>query len=124
MHDVILVTGGAGFIGSNFVLEWLQHEPAPVINLDCLTYAGNPENLAAIQDQARHLLIQGSIGDRDLVTQIFREHQPCAVVHFAAESHVDRSIHGPQDFIHTNVLGTFELLDAARHYWNGLSPSD
>ena len=117
----ILVTGGAGFIGSNFVLDWLAQSDEPVINLDALTYAGNFENLASLNGDARHIFVQGDIGDFDLVAQLLAEHQPRAVVNFAAESHVDRSIHGPEDFIQTNIVGTFRLLEAVRAYWNGLA---
>ena len=118
----LLVTGGAGFIGSNFVLDWFatpQTQGEPVVTLDALTYAGNPENLAALQGDARHTLVQGDICDRALV-QLLAQHRPRAIVHFAAESHVDRSIHGPGAFIRTNVEGTFTLLEAARAYWSGL----
>lgn len=117
----ILVTGGAGFIGSNFVLDWLGHHDEAVINIDKLTYAGNLENLASIQGDRRHQLVLGDIGDTALVARLLTEHAPRAVVNFAAESHVDRSIHGPEDFIHTNIVGTFRLLDAVRAYWTGLS---
>jgi dTDP-glucose 4,6-dehydratase len=116
----ILVTGGAGFIGSNFVLDWLAQSDEPVINLDALTYAGNLENLATLDGDKRHLFVKGSIGDFDLVAKLLAEHQPRAVVNFAAESHVDRSIHGPEDFIQTNIVGTFRLLEAVRAYWGGL----
>ena len=113
---MILVTGGAGFIGANFVLDWLAQGSEPVINLDKLTYAGNRESLASLDGDARHVFVQGDIGDAALVERLLREHQPRAVVNFAAESHVDRSIHGPADFIETNVLGTFRLLEAVRAY--------
>lgn len=116
----VLVTGGAGFIGSNFVLDWLGADSEPVVNLDALTYAGNLENLAGLQGDARHVFVQGSIGDAALVARLLAEHRPRAIVNFAAESHVDRSIHGPADFIQTNIVGTFHLLEAARAYWNGL----
>ena len=119
--DAILVTGGAGFIGSNFVLQWLATESSAVINLDKLTYAGNPANLASIAHDRRYKFLQGDICDRDMVAEFLISHRPCAVVHFAAESHVDRSIHGPDDFIRTNVNGTFSLLEEAREYWSGLS---
>ena len=118
---MILVTGGAGFIGSNFVLDWLCRSDDPVINLDKLTYAGNLENLAGLQGNARHTFIRGDIGDADLVARLLNEHEPRAVINFAAESHVDRSIHGPEDFIQTNIVGTFRLLEAVRAYWSGLS---
>jgi dTDP-glucose 4,6-dehydratase len=117
---MILVTGGAGFIGSNFVLDWLEQSDEPVINLDALTYAGNIENLASLQGDARHIFVKGSIGDFDLVARLLAEHQVRAVVNLAAESHVDRSIHGPEDFIQTNIVGTFNLLEAARAHWGGL----
>ena len=118
----ILVTGGAGFIGSNFVLDWLAQSDEPVINLDKLTYAGNLENLASLEGDARHLFVQGDIGDSALLTRLLAEHQPRAILNFAAESHVDRSIHGPEDFIETNIVGTFRLLEAVRAYWKALEP--
>jgi dTDP-glucose 4,6-dehydratase len=117
---VILVTGGAGFIGANFVLDWLAASDEPVINLDALTYAGNRETLAPLEGDARHLFVHGDICDRALVERLFAEHKPRAVVHFAAESHVDRSIHGPGAFVRTNVDGTFTLLEAARTHWSSL----
>lgn len=117
---MILVTGGAGFIGANFVLDWLAHHDEPVINVDKLTYAGNLENLASLQGDVRHIFVQADIGDSAVIGQLLAEHQPRAVINFAAESHVDRSIHGPEDFIQTNVVGTFRLLEAVRAYWNGL----
>ena len=120
----LLVTGGAGFIGANFVLDWLATSDEPIINLDKLTYAGNPETLTSLQGDARHQLVQGDIGDSALVSRLLAEHQPRAVVNFAAESHVDRSIHGPGDFIETNIVGTFRLLEAVRGYWGGLADSD
>ncbi len=120
---MILVTGGAGFIGANFVLDWLAAGGEPVVNLDKLTYAGNPDNLASLQGDARHLFVQGDIGDRALVAALLQQHQPRAIVHFAAESHVDRSIHGPADFIRTNVDGTFHLLEASRAYLATLDES-
>jgi dTDP-glucose 4,6-dehydratase len=113
----ILVTGGAGFIGSNFVLDWLAQSDERIVNLDALTYAGNLENLASLSGDARHVFVQGNIGERALVDTLLAEHQPRALLHFAAESHVDRSIHGPGAFIKTNVEGTFTLLEAARAYW-------
>ena len=116
----ILVTGAAGFIGSNFVLEWLAQSDETVINLDDLTYAGNLENLASLDGDARHIFVKGSIGDFDLVARLLAEHQPRAVVNFAAESHVDRSIHGPEDFIQTNIVGTFRLLEAVRAFYGEL----
>ena len=118
---MILVTGGAGFIGANFVLDWLAQSDEPVLNLDKLTYAGNLENLASLQGDPRHVFVKGDIGDAALLKQLLAQHQPRAIVNFAAESHVDRSIHGPQAFIETNVLGTFGLLEAVRAYWGGLS---
>jgi dTDP-glucose 4,6-dehydratase len=121
---MILVTGGAGFIGSNFVLDWLAASDEPVINLDKLTYAGNLENLASLQGDARHVFVQGDLGDRALVDRLLGEHRPRAVLHFAAESHVDRSIHGPEDFIQTNIVGTFRLLEAVRAYWRALPEAD
>lgn len=117
---MILVTGGAGFIGSNFVLDWLSREKEPLINLDKLTYAGNPENLSALNGDERHLFVRGDIGDAGVVAALLDTHQPRAVVNFAAESHVDRSIHGPDDFIQTNIVGTFHLLETVRAYWMGL----
>jgi len=119
---MIIVTGGAGFIGSNFIHEWLENHDEPVINLDKLTYAGNPENLSIFQSDKRYKLVQGDIGDRDLVTALLAENQPRAIVNFAAESHVDRSIHGPGDFIDTNILGTFQLLESVRGFWETLAP--
>lgn len=117
---MILVTGGAGFIGSNFVLDWLATMDEPVINLDKLTYAGNLDNLKTVADHKHHIFVRGDIGDVALVKRLLDEHQPRAVVNFAAESHVDRSIHGPEDFIQTNVVGTFHLLEAVRAYWSSL----
>ena len=116
----ILVTGGAGFIGSNFVLDWLKQHDEPVINLDRLTYAGNLENLASLQSDDRHVFVQGDIADRELIDRLLEQHRPRAIINFAAESHVDRSIHGPKDFIQTNIMGTFTLLEAARNYWSPL----
>ena len=118
---MIFVTGGAGFIGSNFVLDWLAQSDEPVLNLDKLTYAGNQENLASLHGDARHIFVQGDIGDSGLVERLLAQHQPRAIVNFAAESHVDRSIHGPEDFIQTNIMGTFRLLEAVRAYWGGLA---
>ena len=117
----ILVTGGAGFIGSNFVHHWLATNQETVVNLDKLTYAGNLANLASLQNDARHVFVQGDIGDTVLLPNLLAQHQPRAVVHFAAESHVDRSIHGPMDFIQTNVVGTFHLLESVRAYWAALA---
>ncbi len=119
-HAPILVTGGAGFIGSNFVTSWINAVGTPVVNLDKLTYAGNPENLSELRDNPRHIFVQGDINNRTLIDQLLATHQPRAIVHFAAESHVDRSIHGPEDFVITNVNGTFHLLEAARTYWSKL----
>ena len=116
----ILITGGAGFIGSALVRHLIQHTEHEVLNLDKLTYAGNLHNLASLQGDARHVFVQGDIGDTALVARLLAQHQPRAVINFAAESHVDRSIHGPEDFIQTNVLGTFRLLEAVRHYWQAL----
>ena len=118
--DTILVTGGAGFIGSNFILHWLANETSSVVNLDKLTYAGNPANLLAVSSDRRYKFLQGDICDRELVAELLITHRPRAIVHFAAESHVDRSIHGPDDFVRTNVNGTFSLLEEARAYWSGL----
>lgn len=117
---MILVTGGAGFIGSNFVLDWLAMSDEPVVNLDALTYAGNRENLAALAEDARHIFAHGDIGDAAFVTRLLNKYQPRAVVNFAAESHVDRSIHGPEAFIQTNIVGTFHLLESVRAYWQSL----
>ena len=117
---MILVTGGAGFIGSNFVLQWLAQSDEPVVNLDKLTYAGNLSNLDSLRNDPRHIFVQGDIGDTATIAALLREHQVRAIVHFAAESHVDRSIHGPAAFIETNVNGTFGLLEAARGYWSAL----
>ncbi len=121
---MILVTGGAGFIGANFVLDWLAQSDEPVINLDKLTYAGNPETLKSLHGDARHTLVQGDIGDAALVTRLLTEHRPRAVVNFAAESHVDRSIHGPGEFIQTNIVGTFNLLESVRGYWSALPATE
>jgi dTDP-glucose 4,6-dehydratase len=117
---MILVTGGAGFIGANFVLDWLALNDEPVVNLDKLTYAGNLETLASTQGNPRHIFVRGDIADSTLVVQLLATHQPRAIVNFAAESHVDRSILGPEDFIQTNIVGTFRLLEAVRAYWGGL----
>jgi len=118
---MILVTGGAGFIGANFVLRWIKESSEPIINLDALTYAGNPENIASLYSEPRHSFITGNITDRDLIGRVFNTYRPRAVVHFAAESHVDRSIHGPEAFINTNVQGTFVLLSEALQFWRQLS---
>ena len=124
MKNTILVTGGAGFIGSNFVLDWIESEAATVINLDKLTYAGNLQNLTSLESNPRHIFVRGDIGDSALIDKILAEHQPRAVVNFAAESHVDRSIHGPGEFIQTNIVGTFHLLEATRAYWGSLGEDD
>ena len=119
----ILVTGGAGFIGSNFIRDWFDTCNEPVVNLDALTYAGNPNNLSTLPTDAAHTFVKGDIGDRDLVAALLTSHNVRAVVHFAAESHVDRSIHGPEEFIQTNIVGTFRLLEAVRAHWNALEPA-
>ena len=120
----LLVTGGAGFIGGNFVLDWIAGCDEPVINLDKLTYAGNLQTLASLQGHPRHIFVQGDIGDRALVDKLLAEHRPRAVINFAAESHVDRSIHGPGEFIQTNIVGTYHLLESVRGYWSGLPEKD
>lgn len=119
----ILVTGGAGFIGSNFVMDWLAQHDETLINLDNLTYAGNLNNLVCLADNPKHIFVKGDIGDGALVQKLLAQHQPRAIIHFAAESHVDRSIHGPEAFIQTNIVGTFRLLECAKTYWQSLSPS-
>jgi len=119
---MILVTGGAGFIGSNFVLDWFSKSDEPVVNLDKLTYAGNMDNLVSLAGNSRHIFVKGDIGDAALIPEILEKYKPRAVFHFAAESHVDRSIHGPGEFVKTNINGTFNLLEASREYWMGLSP--
>lgn len=124
MQDSILVTGGAGFIGSNFILNWVSESETQVINLDLLTYAGNPESLCSLDGNARHLLVRGDICDAELVGSLLRRNQPRAVIHFAAESHVDRSIVSPEAFLRTNVQGTFVLLEQAKRYWTELSDAD
>lgn len=121
---MILVTGGAGFIGANFVLDWLKVNDEPVINLDALTYAGNLESLVSLGGDDRHIFVRGDICDQGLVASLLAQHRPRAIVHFAAESHVDRSIHGPGDFVRTNVEGTFSLLEAARGYWQGVDDAE
>jgi dTDP-glucose 4,6-dehydratase len=120
----ILVTGGAGFIGSNFILQWIAREHTPVVNLDRLTYAGNLANLESVVADPRYTFVHGDINDRRLVGELLKRHQPCAIVHMAAESHVDRSIHGPDDFIRTNVNGTFSLLEEVRSYWSSLPANE
>lgn len=117
---MILVTGGAGFIGANFVLDWLTQSDEAIVNLDALTYAGNLQNLASLAADQRHIFVRGDIGDSPLVAGLLAQYQPRAIINFAAESHVDRSIHGPEDFIQTNIVGTFRLLEAVRTYWSGL----
>ncbi len=117
---MIIVTGGAGFIGSNFILDWVAHTDEPLINLDCLTYAGNPENLSSLSDHPQYRFVQGDIGDAALWQSLLTRYQPRAVINFAAESHVDRSIHGPAAFIQTNMLGTFSLLESVRSWWSAL----
>jgi dTDP-glucose 4,6-dehydratase len=121
---MILVTGGAGFIGSNFVVDWVGHTGEPVVNLDLLTYAGNLQNLDSLQGNPAHIFVQGDIGDRQLVADLLKQHRPRAVLNFAAESHVDRSIHGPDAFVQTNVLGTFNLLESVREYWSQLNETE
>ena len=116
----ILVTGAAGFIGSNFVLDWFSQSKEDVVSLDLLTYAGNLENLSSLDNNPHHHFVQGNIGDRDLVSSLLKKYQIRAVVNFAAESHVDRSIHRPGDFIETNIVGTYNLLESVRSYWNDL----
>ena len=117
----IIVTGGAGFIGSNFVLNWLENNQEKVIVLDKLTYAGNLENLKTVETNANYHFVQGDIGDSDQIAKLLQEHQPRAIINFAAESHVDRSIHGPDDFMQTNIIGTYHLLEEARLHFNTLS---
>ncbi|MFZ6749289.1 dTDP-glucose 4,6-dehydratase [Undibacterium sp. Ren11W] len=117
---MILVTGGAGFIGANFVLDWVAQSDETIINLDALTYAGNRENLASLEGNEQHIFVHGDIADTALVSALLAQHQPRAIINFAAESHVDRSIHGPEDFIQTNIVGTFKLLEATRAYWGSL----
>ncbi|MGB7816468.1 MAG: dTDP-glucose 4,6-dehydratase [Methylotenera sp.] len=124
MNNCIIVTGGAGFIGSNFVNDWVKLGLGKVINLDKLTYAGNLTNLADIEQNPDHIFVHGDIGDNALVALLLKQYQPRVIVNFAAESHVDRSIHGPGEFIQTNIVGTFNLLEEARAYWTGLSDSD
>lgn len=120
MQETILITGGAGFIGSNFVLEWLEQSTGPLVNVDSLTYAGNLRNLEPVAARREYSFVRADICDRARMDQLLQEHQPRAIVHFAAESHVDRSIVGPEAFVETNVRGTFVLLEAARAYWNSL----
>lgn len=120
----ILITGGAGFIGSNFALDWMNFSDEPIINLDKLTYAGNLENLASVSNDPRYTFVKGDIGDVDVVTKILEKHRPRAIINFAAESHVDRSIKGPAEFIETNIVGTFRLLETCKAYWNGLEEQE
>ena len=120
--ESILITGGAGFIGSNFAHKWLANCEGRLINVDKLTYAGNLHNLAGAIDNDAHVFVKGDIGDRELIAELLQRHRPRAVINFAAESHVDRSIHGPSEFIQTNVVGTYQLLEAARAYWGELDP--
>lgn len=120
----IIVTGGAGFIGSNFVLSWLENHNETIINLDKLTYAGNLQNLASVADNRHHIFVQGDIGDKDIVSQLLEKHRPRAVLNFAAESHVDRSITGPEAFIETNIVGTFNLLESIRSYWGKMEAKE
>lgn len=117
---MILVTGGAGFIGANFVLDWLAQSDELVINLDKLTYAGNLQNLASLEGDSRHIFVHGDVNDQQKIATLLRQYQPRAIIHLAAESHVDRSIHGPEEFIQTNIVGTFRLLNTAYHYWKEL----
>lgn len=124
MNDSIIVTGGAGFIGSNFVLSWIEKTKSAVVNLDALTYAGNRGNLVSLDNNPRHVLVKGDISDGSLVASLFETHKPRAIVHFAAESHVDRSITGPGAFVQTNVVGTFSLLQAAKKYWETLTAEE
>lgn len=121
---MILITGGAGFIGSNFVLDWLAQCDEPLVNVDKLTYAGNLNNLATLRHDDRHVFVHADICDTELISSLLATHKPRAIVHFAAESHVDRSIHGPAEFVRTNINGTFSLLEAARSYWTGLAAAD
>ncbi len=121
---MIFVTGGAGFIGSNFVLDWLANSNEPVVNLDKLTYAGNLQNLESLKRDQRHTFVKGDIGDAQLVSDLLRQHRPRAIVSFAAESHVDRSIHGPGDFVMTNIVGTFRLLECVRAHFSELTPEE
>src|ERR1700692_4469738 len=124
MENMILVTGGAGFIGSNVILQRMERDPVAIVNLDKLTYAGNLRNLEAIANERRYEFVHGDIADRALVRVLLERRKPRAIVHFAAESHVDRSIRGPEDFIRTNVDGTFALLEEVRGYWGKLEEAD
>lgn len=124
MDNCIIVTGGAGFIGSNFANAWIKLGLGKLINLDKLTYAGNLANLAEVEQSSDHIFVQGDIGDNELIRSLLKQHRPCAIVNFAAESHVDRSIHAPGEFIQTNIVGTFNLLEEVRAYWGGLNDAD
>jgi dTDP-glucose 4,6-dehydratase len=124
MKKTILITGGSGFIGSNFILQWMEQEATPVLNLDKLTYAGNPRNLLSISSDPRYSFVKGDVCDRELLRRLLKLHKPRAIVHFAAESHVDRSIRGPDDFIRTNVHGTFCLLEEVRAYYEEIGPQE
>ena len=124
MNNTIVVTGGAGFIGSNFVNAWVKQNLGKVVNVDKLTYAGNLENLSEIIDNENHVFVQADIGDNAVIADLLKKHQPKAVLNFAAESHVDRSIHAPGEFIQTNIVGTFNLLEEVRAYWGNLSEGD
>ena len=124
MNDTVLVTGGAGFIGSNFVLNWIAKTKSSVVNLDLLTYAGNRRNLFSIENDPRHIFVKGDIGDGALVRSLLEKYKPRAILHFAAESHVDRSIAGPGAFVQTNIVGTFSLLEQAKMYWSELGAED
>jgi len=118
---MLIVTGGAGFIGSNFIIDWLARNDEAIVNLDKLTYAGNLQNLVTLESNNNHIFVQGDIGDAQLIDQLIKKHKPRAVINFAAESHVDRSIHGPEEFILTNIVGTYHLLESTRSYWNSLT---
>ena len=122
MEKTILVTGGAGFIGSNFVLDWVAKTKDIIVNLDLLTYAGNLNNLSSIANNPSHVFVKGDISDTELVTSLFKQYKPWAIVNFAAESHVDRSILNSSNFIHTNIIGTYNLLEVARSYFDNLTP--
>src|SRR5579864_6347640 len=124
MNTTVLVTGGAGFIGSNFILQQMETESVSIVNLDKLTYAGNVHNLESVSANPRYEFVHGDIGDRALMGRLLEQRRPSCIVHFAAESHVDRSIHGPDDFIRTNVDGTFALLEETRAYWTSLTSED
>ena len=121
---MLIVTGGAGFIGSNFIIDWLAQNDEIIINLDKLTYAGNLQNLTTLESNKNHVFVQGDIGDAALIDSLLKKHKPRAIINFAAESHVDRSIHGPEEFILTNIVGTYHLIESARCYWNNLSDEE